>query len=241
MSLHYEWRMTNIVFEALAVSPRPKRNKPGNELAINCPACVHQGVGHRPDRRWRGGIGLKGDAVIYHCQNCGYRTGWQPGHVLSYKLTDLMDWCGVSPEIIRDIKFYAAELRYRAKMGGPRVLLPDDLKSCNEWLEAGCQDGRFLEVATFLQSFDPPKDLRDYYWTPDPNGIALDTYVVVLNGTIEYPTSWLAIPLLDMTQPHRSNRGIEMDTDDELTDQEIGKMDRLMLEHPYGNDEEIIP
>jgi len=231
--------MNNIVFEALGMAPRPKKRS-GQNLQFNCPACVHQNAGHRPDKTWRGGATIMpGNRFVYHCFNCNFTTGWTPGGLFSPKVADLMGWCGISAEIIRDIRFLANEMRYRALNGPPKVLLPDGLMSCREWADANCTDSRFLEIATFLQSYDPPKDLNDYHWTPDDHGMALDGYVIVVEGEEDYPTGWKAIPLLDMSQPFRTNKGIEPDVEDNITAEQLAEHRRLhLLKNPTTFDDE---
>lgn len=206
--------MSNIVHEAMQNSPRAHRRGPNGETKINCPACIHQGAGHRPDTRWRGSFKLDGERFLYNCFNCHYATGWEPGQIISNKTLDLLRWSGISPEIIRDIKFYSSELRYRQQMGGNPIVLPDGLKTCKQWADDNCIDPRFLNIAQFLQSLDPPADLQDYYWTPEPNGMALDQYAVEIAGTEQYPTGWRAFPVLDDDLPHRTHKGEEPEPDE---------------------------
>lgn len=230
--------MSNIVYEALEMAPRSKKRS-GQNLQFNCPACIHQNGGHRADSRWRGGATImEGNRFVYHCHNCQFKTGWTPGGLFSPKVENLLSWCGISDDVIRDIRFYAYELRYRALNGGPRVDLPSGLQSCEEWADKDCTDERFLQIATFLQSFDPPHDLKDYYWTPDPNAMALDTYVVSITGTYAYPTRWAAFPLLDPSQPHRTHEGIEPEPDDAIPPHILAEMDRLWSEMGDGEDVE---
>lgn len=231
--------MSNIVFEALEMAPRQKKRS-GQNLQFNCPACIHQNGGHRPDSRWRGGATiLPGNRFVYHCHNCQFKTGWTPGGLFSRKVADLLGWCGISAEIIRDISFLANEMRYHAQNGHPRVTLPDGLMTCQEWADADCTDSRFLDIATFLQSFEQPYDLNGYYWTPDDNGMALDGYIISINGDLTYPTGWYGFPYCDPSQPYRTHKGIEPEPDDDVTEAELADHRRRhLLDDPMTFDDE---
>lgn len=70
------------------------RSSPKGWISFNCPMCVVNGQ-TRPDTRHRGGIMYNPDgSVSYHCFNCKYKTSWQPGRTLSFKMRKLLRQLG---------------------------------------------------------------------------------------------------------------------------------------------------
>lgn len=66
------------------------RTAPNGWVSFNCPMCVVNGQS-RPDTKHRGGLLYNPDgAVSYHCFNCQFKTGWQPGRTLSFKFRKLL-------------------------------------------------------------------------------------------------------------------------------------------------------
>jgi len=217
--------MSNIVYEALQSRLPARRLTPSGWTSFNAPCCQHRG--HRPDRRKRSGFLIDGDEVAYNCFNCQYAAKYRPGQRLTQKMKKLMGWMGLSDEIIRDIEFYASELVYRANNGPPKAILPNGLKTFQEWAEEDCDDQRFLDAATFLQSFDPPKDLNDFYWTPDDNGKHLSHYIVRLDGTLADATGWYGFSL-NQSYPHLLNGKQDDEEDDDIPPHTLAEMERLM-------------
>jgi len=72
--------------------PRQKRS-PGGWYTFNAVCCHHNG--ESLDKRGRGGVITDGEAVTYHCFNCGFKTGWRPGRHISLKFRKLLTWLGV--------------------------------------------------------------------------------------------------------------------------------------------------
>jgi hypothetical protein len=60
----------------------------------NCPVCTLNGQ-TRPDRKRRGGFHFGDDEWVYHCFNCGFKTGWKPGAAISGKIKKLLKQFGV--------------------------------------------------------------------------------------------------------------------------------------------------
>ncbi len=220
----------NIVYDALLSRLPNSRRTPSGFHNINGPCCAHRG--HRPDRRKRGGIKFDGFSVIYSCFNCGFKTGWAPGGILTVKMNMLLAWTGVSGDTIKEIQFWSNEFRYRQSMGGARAITPDGMKSLADWADNNCTDPRFLEIATFLQSDDPPRDLKDWYWTPEDNGFSAPTYAISLEGDLSYPLSWYAIPVLDTSLPAWTNKG----PDDEPVGEELTDEQWKVLEDEFNRE-----
>lgn len=70
------------------------RPSPKGWVSFNCPMCTFNGQS-RADTKRRGGIMYNPDgAVSYHCFNCQYKTSWQPGRTLSFKMRKLLRQLG---------------------------------------------------------------------------------------------------------------------------------------------------
>jgi hypothetical protein len=70
------------------------RTSPKGWFSFNCPMCVINGQS-RPDTKHRGGAIYAPDgSVSYHCFNCQYKTSWQPGWTLGFKMKKLMRQLG---------------------------------------------------------------------------------------------------------------------------------------------------
>lgn len=69
-------------------------------LSGNAPCCVHNG--ETRDTRGRGGFKTESNgSIFWHCFNCGFVTGYIPGHYISLKLKKLLSWIGVTDSDIR--------------------------------------------------------------------------------------------------------------------------------------------
>lgn len=73
--------------------PGKQKRTTNGWISFNAVCCHHNG--ESSDRRSRGGVIMNGDAVSYHCFNCGFKTGWQPGRHISFKMRKLLTWLGV--------------------------------------------------------------------------------------------------------------------------------------------------
>lgn len=58
-------------------------------ISGNCPVCVVNGE-TRPDRKRRGGFHFGMDEWVYHCFNCGFKTGWKTGSQIGIKVKTLL-------------------------------------------------------------------------------------------------------------------------------------------------------
>jgi hypothetical protein len=75
-----------------ALPGKQKRNTNG-WISFNAVCCHHNG--ERMDKRSRGGVIANGEAISYHCFNCNFKTGWQPGRHISFKMRKLLTWLNV--------------------------------------------------------------------------------------------------------------------------------------------------
>jgi len=75
-------------------------------ISSNAVCCHHNG--QNSDQRGRGGLLPTAEGgVSYHCFNCGFTAGWQPGRRITLKMRKLLGWMGVSEDDIRKISLFA--------------------------------------------------------------------------------------------------------------------------------------
>ena len=102
--------MSLIADTLLAYLPPKRKHTPSGWISFNAPCCVHNG--NNIDKRQRGGFIVNaGDAVSYHCFNCGFKASWQPGRTISPKLKNLMRWFGIPDDLITKMTFDALRLK----------------------------------------------------------------------------------------------------------------------------------
>lgn len=113
--------------------PHKRKKTPSGWISFNAPCCG--------DKRQRGGFIINsGDAVSYHCFNCGYKASWQPGRQISQKLSKLLRLLNVPDDIINQLRLEALRLDENSTTEIRSVIpkfeeraLPMDAKSLEEW------------------------------------------------------------------------------------------------------------
>lgn len=85
--------MNSIQQTVLDALPGKQKRTTNGWISFNAVCCHHNGESQ--DKRSRGGVITNGDAVSYHCFNCGFKTGWQPGRHISFKMRKLLTWLDV--------------------------------------------------------------------------------------------------------------------------------------------------
>jgi hypothetical protein len=82
------------MFDILSIIPGKKKTTSSGWHSFNAICCGH--LGHKPDRRMRGGIKFDGQTNwSMHCFNCGYKCNFVLGRSISYKTKQLLLWCGI--------------------------------------------------------------------------------------------------------------------------------------------------
>ena len=113
--------------------PAKRKHTPSGWISFNAPCC--------DDKRQRGGfIVNQGDAVSYHCFNCGFKCSWQPGRHISQKMNKFMRDLNIPDDIISQLRLEAlrldssdtAEIRSIIPKFEKRAL-PMDAKEFSEW------------------------------------------------------------------------------------------------------------
>jgi len=148
--------MSLIADTLLQYLPGKRKHTPSGWISFNAVCC--------DDQRQRGGFIVNaGDAVSYHCFNCGFKCSWQPGRHISKNMNKFMRDLNIPDGTIGQLRLEAlrldnnntAEIRSIIPKFEIRAL-PLDARSFDEWI-------------TFLKLTD------DMYVMPD-----------ALNNVVEY-------------------------------------------------------
>ena len=83
--------------------PAKRKHTPSGWISFNAVCC--------DDKRQRGGLIFNaGDAVSYHCFNCGFKCSWQPGRPISQKMSKFMRDLNMPDDVISQIRLEALRL-----------------------------------------------------------------------------------------------------------------------------------
>jgi hypothetical protein len=83
--------------------PSKRKHTPSGWISFNAPCC--------DDKRQRGGFIVNaGDAVSYHCFNCGFKCSWQPGRHISQKMNQFMRNLNIPDDTINQLRLEALRL-----------------------------------------------------------------------------------------------------------------------------------
>lgn len=176
--------MSLIAETLLSYLPAKRKTTPSGWISFNAPCCQ--------DKRQRGGFIVNGgDAISYHCFNCGFKASWQPGRTVSQKLSKLMRSLNMPDDVISQLRLEALKLSESSTSGTVRNIIPKfderalplDSKSLEEWSTwielQGWEntDQKLIDVFCYLRNnrhldpYDYP-----YYWT---NKIGFSNRVII--------------------------------------------------------------
>ena len=161
--------------------PKHKRSQSG-WLSFNAVCCQHNGDSQ--DTRGRGGVITNPDGGIsYHCFNCGFKTGYQPGRPLSFKYRKFLSWLGADTNEIQRLVVEALRVK--------DLIRPEDIKEPEEKIEFEARklpvEARsFMALVEFYEladSLDYPQGFKnavdyvyrrkidmqryEFYWSPE--------------------------------------------------------------------------
>ena len=107
----------------LSILPSKKKRSQSGWLSFNAVCCHHNG--DNTDTRGRGGVITNPDGgVSYHCFNCGFKTGYQPGRPLSFKYRKFLSWLGADVNEIQRLVVEALRIK--------DLIQPEDIKAVVE-------------------------------------------------------------------------------------------------------------
>lgn len=152
-----------------------RKQTPSGWLSFNAPCCIHNG--ETRDERQRGGLIQEGETVSFHCFNCGFKTGWQPGRNISYKLRQLMMWLGVPDDVINKTALSVLRLNEGIETKERLIELPEfttiqlpenavKISDIPDYNEHNPGFDSFLSVIEYMASRNLNLDDTDYYWSP---------------------------------------------------------------------------
>ncbi len=158
----------SLIIDTIRTSLPPKRKStPSGWISFNAVCCHHNH--NTMDTRQRGGIMIN-EGVSYHCFNCGFKTSWQPGRIVTSKFRKLMRWLNVPDDLINKCSLEA--LRFKEITGYEnknnllpkfidKILPPDSLKldSNNLTEETKLAINYLNERGLHLEDYD-------WYWSP---------------------------------------------------------------------------
>ena len=153
--------------------PPKKKATPSGWISFNAPCCIHNG--DKADKRQRGGVNTSGgDGFQYHCFNCGFKAGWQPGKLLSKNTKNLMSWLGMPDEDITKLSLEALKNKDELdktpvplNFGLEPKFLPENCKTVEQWIDEGCEDENFLNVIAYILDRGMELEWFDWMWTPE--------------------------------------------------------------------------
>ncbi len=161
----------SLIIDTVVTHLPPKRKAtPSGWISFNAVCCHHNGT--NADRRSRGGL-MVNEGVSYHCFNCGFKASWQPGRPVSIKLKTLLQWLGVSDDLITKCSLEGLRLKEDTDKKYDQSLLtafidkalPLGSKPLKEWIKNPSEE--LVPVLEYLTSRG--LDVNDYnwYWTDE--------------------------------------------------------------------------
>jgi len=134
---------------------------------MNAPCCHHRG--EKPDNRMRGGILFNNDGFVWHCFNCGFKTGWAPGKSLNSGNKTLMRWLGMQESEITKLAFEALKNKDQVAavvnfVGSElnEVELPPGALPITEWVDFGASQGELLNAIEYV--LERGLEIKDFDW-----------------------------------------------------------------------------
>lgn len=164
--------MNEIQNGLLTLLPPKRKTTPSGWTSFNAPCCHHRG--ERSDDRQRGGVLLNSNGGFqYHCFNCNYKAGWQPGKLLSKNTKLLFKWLGMPDSDISKLGLYALKIKDDQPTEKKKLSfeleersLPEDCKSISEWISEGSEDPDLVAVINYILGRGMEFGWYNWHWSP---------------------------------------------------------------------------
>ena len=163
--------MSLIADTILTHLPTKRKHTPSGWISFNAVCC--------DDKRQRGGLIFNaGDAVSYHCFNCGFKCSWQPGRPISQKMNKFMRDLNMSDDTISQLRLEALRLNDNSNTVVKTIVpkfdvraLPIDSLSMVDWAENIAQSDfsvpeNFQKCIQYLIDRNINPKSYPFYWTP---------------------------------------------------------------------------
>jgi hypothetical protein len=154
--------------------------------------CVHRG--ETADTKMRCGVKPDQGGVVIFDFNCGFKTRWKPGELLSKNMQAFLQAIGVSSSEVSRLNHKLFTMRgilskspdamnlipETTRPTFQSTALPDGAKSFEEWAAMAEPPQDFLEVASYL--FERGEEIAlssTFYWTPEPGRFELNRRVII--------------------------------------------------------------
>lgn len=156
--------MNLIVDTVLSNLPYKRRQTPSGWIGFNAVCCT--------DKRQRGGIIVDGEAVSYHCFNCGFKCSWQPGRPIGMKMRKLLNLLNLDNDIITKLQIEALrhldkELPKRESLI-PKFLaksMPRGSEPISNFLDN--PPDNLIPVLEYIYNRNLTLEDYEFYWTPE--------------------------------------------------------------------------
>ena len=113
----------SIVSDVITTHLPGKRKQTSNGwTSFDAPCCHHNGESR--DTKLRGGLISEGDAVSFHCFNCGFKASWQPGRNVSNNLRKFLLWLNVSDNEITKLTFDVMRINEGVEIKKHSIVVP---------------------------------------------------------------------------------------------------------------------
>ena len=144
--------------------PAKRKQTPSGWISFNAVCC--------DDKRQRGGLIFNaGDAVSYHCFNCGFKASWQPGRLISQKMNKFMRDLGMGDDTIGQLRLEALKLNEDSNAEVRSIVptfdhreLPPDTRPINDWLDDVPE--KLIPVLEYIAERKMYLDYYNFQWTP---------------------------------------------------------------------------
>jgi len=156
--------MSLIAETLLAHLPGKRKQTPSGWISFNAVCCQ--------DKRQRVGFIINGgDAVSYHCFNCGFKCSWQPGRTLSQKMRKFMRQLHMNDDMINKLGLEALRLNESANLEVRSIVpkfdtrtLPEDAIAIRDLIDN--PPDKLIPVLEYIVGRNLNLDDYSFYWTP---------------------------------------------------------------------------
>jgi hypothetical protein len=164
--------MSLIIDTLLAHLPPKRKQTPSGWISFNAPCCANRG--EAPDTRQRGGFIVNGgNAVSYHCFNCGFKCSWQPGRHISKNMKFFMRWLHISDDAINKIIFEALKSSEEQAKSTTNIVPKFDVRALplesiliKDLVDIDKFPTKLIPVLEYLHSRSLYLEDYPFYWTP---------------------------------------------------------------------------